>query len=151
MPAWIPWVWAVSVGLIRPFGKPNPSKWGALTLGATVWLASPWGRASTMFALRPGGQVLGAAIAAGAARAGPAYAAAFAEYFPAASATGRAAYRRVASAVIFNPLTAMAAVGVAATLADVNLQAKHGAGVWGGGTFGVAPSKHLEGGEPWWN
>jgi len=152
MPAWIPWVWAVSVGLIRPFGDPDPSKLGVLTLGATVWLASPWGRSVTWFALRPGGQVLGSALAAGAARAGPAYAAAFAESFPSVTAGARVAWRSRVVGAIVNPFTAAAVLGVAATLADVNLQTKHGAGVRGADfAFGVAPSKHLEGGQPWWS
>ena len=54
--------------------------------------------------------------------------------------------------VAANPITWGAALAVGATAADVNLQAKHGAGVWGADfAFGVAPTKHLEGGEPWWN
>jgi len=152
MPAWVAWVWAVSVGLIRPFGEPSPSKLGVLTLGATVWLASPWGRSVTWFALRPGGQVLGSALAAGAARAGPAYAAAFAESFPSVTAGARVAWRSRVAAAVFNPVTAAVVLGVGATVADVNLQTKHGAGVWGADfAFGVAPSKHLEGGKPWWS
>lgn len=90
MATWVAWIWAVSVGLIRPFGDPGPSKLGMLTIGATAWLASPWGRATVLFALRPSASILGTAFAAGAARAGPAYAAAFAEYFPSTVARGSA-------------------------------------------------------------
>jgi len=154
MTIWIPgWLWAVSVGYGGGviFGAPKPTTLGAITLASTVWLASPWGRAAVWFMVRPGGQVVGSALAAGAARAGPAYAAAFAESFPSVSAASRRAWGSRLAAAVFNPYTTLGALAVGGTLAQVNVMAKHGSGVRGTGTFGVAPSKHLEGGKPWWN
>lgn len=49
-----------------------------------------------------------------------------------------------------SPITWGVVAAVASTVTDVNLQVKHGAGVWGNPTFGAAPSLHLEDGEPWW-
>jgi len=63
-----------------------------------------------------------------------------------ASQTGRSA---VALAVRY-PFTTGAVLAIAGTAAQANVMAKHGGGVRGTGTFGVAPSRHLEGGKPWW-
>jgi len=147
MPAWVAWIWAVGVGMVQPFGEPKFSWWGAATLGSTIWLASPWGRAGLAIALSPLPRIARAAVPIIHAE----YAAAFARFYPnATKITWRVRASR-AVRLIFNPYTALATLAVGGTIAQVNLTVKHGAGVYGSGSFGAAPSLHLKGGKPWWD
>lgn len=143
-----PWFWGVAVGYVAGRALPGPkATWGALAqAGGTIFLASPLGRATILFAARP----LPSIFWGGARVAPSAYRASFARSFPTGTRAALALRGTTTAAVLANPITWGVVAAVAATATDVNLQAKHGAGVWGGEVGGVAPSKHLEGGKPWW-